>query len=62
MIRIKLIKTLGGCPGGTLEVLVQSKEFQGKNTLQKHRMVQALLKEEIATVHAFMLKAELPDE
>ena len=51
-----LIAPTGGCPGGTLEVEIQSAKFAGKNELQRHRMVNKILKEEIAGFHAFVLR------
>ena len=42
----------GGC-GQAYEVVIVSPEFAGKNTLKRHKLVNAALKEEIAAVHAF---------
>ena len=42
----------GGC-GQAYEVIIVSSEFAGKRTLQRHKMVNAALKDEIAAVHAF---------
>jgi len=47
---------IGGCPGGTLEVEIHSPKFLSKTELQRHRMVNKLLKEEISTFHAFVLR------
>lgn len=42
----------GGC-GQAYEVVIVSPEFAGKRTLQRHKLVNAALKDEIAAVHAF---------
>lgn len=42
----------GGC-GQAYEVIIVSSEFTGKRTLQRHKLVNAALKDEIAAVHAF---------
>ena len=49
---------LGGCPGGTLEVEIHSTEFAGKSEVQRSRAVQGALRDEISTVHAFILRAK----
>lgn len=49
-----------GCEGGTLQVQIKAAAFKGKSHLQRHRMVNELLKEEIASYHAFTLEA-LPE-
>lgn len=46
----------GGCPGGTLEVEIHSEKFAGKAELQRHRMVNKVIKEEIQQFHAFVLR------
>lgn len=42
----------GGC-GQAYEVVIVSPDFAGKRTLQRHKLVNAALKDEIAAVHAF---------
>ena len=46
------------------EAEVVSPEFEGKNTIARHRMVYALLKDEMASneVHALSLKTLTPNE
>ena len=44
----------GGC-GQSFDVKIVSKDFEGKTPLQRHRIVNDALKEEIAQVHAFTL-------
>ncbi|TKY89891.1 hypothetical protein EX895_001188 [Sporisorium graminicola] len=45
----------GGC-GQAYDVVIVSDAFQGLNTLKRHRMVNELLKDEIAQLHAFSQK------
>lgn len=42
----------GGC-GQAYEVVIVSPEFAGKRTLQRHKLVNTALKNEISAVHAF---------
>ena len=39
-----------------------SAEFAGKNSLKRHRLVNAALKDEIAQIHAWSAKCQTPDE
>jgi hypothetical protein len=39
-----------------------SPEFAGKNSLKRHRLVNAALKDEIAVIHAWSAKCQTPDE
>jgi len=39
-----------------------SPEFVGKNSLKRHRLVNAALKEEIAQIHAWTAKCQTPEE
>ena len=39
-----------------------SPEFVGKNSLKRHRLVNAALKDEIALIHAWSAKCQTPDE
>ncbi|KAF9931125.1 hypothetical protein FBU30_010745 [Linnemannia zychae] len=49
----------GGC-GQNFEIKIVSPMFEGKSTLQKHRMVNEALKDQIALVHAFSQKSYTP--
>lgn len=48
-----------GC-GDKFNVLIVSEIFEGKNTLQRHRLVNDLLKDYIARIHAFSQKTLTP--
>lgn len=51
-IELEVIDSSGGCPGGSLNVYVVSKQFEGMPLIKQHRMVNSLLKEEIKDFHA----------
>lgn len=51
----------GGC-GQAFTTLIVSPEFTGKNSLKRHRLVNAALKEEIAAIHAWTAKCQTPEE
>lgn len=50
--RYRYLLFVGGC-GQNFELKIVSPMFEGKTTLQKHRMVNEALKDQIALVHAF---------
>ena len=51
----------GGC-GQSFTSLIVSSEFAGKNSLKRHRLVNAALKTEIAQIHAWSAKCLTPEE
>ncbi|GAM85519.1 hypothetical protein ANO11243_035260 [Dothideomycetidae sp. 11243] len=51
----------GGC-GQMYEALIISPQFAKKTTLARHRLVNGLLKEEIAAIHAWTPKCYTPEE
>jgi acid stress-induced BolA-like protein IbaG/YrbA len=42
--------------------LIVSHQFRGLNSLKRHRLVNAALKEEIAVIHAWTAKCQTPEE
>ncbi|KAH9976608.1 bola protein [Lactifluus volemus] len=50
-----------GC-GNSYFVLIVSKEFEGKTTLARHRMVNEALKEQLPEIHAFTQKTLTPQQ
>lgn len=50
-----------GC-GGKFSVIVVSKEFAGKSLIQRHRLVNAALADELKTIHAFSQKTFTPEQ
>ncbi|KAK4231999.1 protein BOLA2 [Podospora fimiseda] len=51
----------GGC-GQSFTSLIVSPEFAGKNSLKRHRLVNAALKTEISQIHAWSAKCQTPEE
>jgi stress-induced morphogen len=58
---LEVIDTSDGC-GQSFEVVIVSSAFEGKNTIQRHRTINTLLKEEIQQIHAFSQKCYTPAE
>jgi stress-induced morphogen len=55
-------KTGGGtCQGGKFAVIVVSKRFEGMGLLDRHRLVQGVLAEEMKVIHALEIKALTPE-
>ncbi|KIL58287.1 hypothetical protein M378DRAFT_170812 [Amanita muscaria Koide BX008] len=50
-----------GC-GESYAVVIVSETFRGKSTLARHRMVNDLLRNEIAQLHAFSQKTFTPEQ
>lgn len=48
-----------GC-GGKFAALIVSDKFEGKSLLQRHRLVNGALAEELKTIHAFSQKTFTP--
>lgn len=55
----QVIDESDGC-GGKFAALIVSKQFEGKGLLQRHRLVNAALTEELKTIHAFSQKTFTP--
>lgn len=51
----------GGC-GQMFEAVIVSSQFAKKTTLARHRLVNGVLKEEIAAIHAWTPKCHTPEE
>ncbi|EJT49097.1 hypothetical protein A1Q2_07820 [Trichosporon asahii var. asahii CBS 8904] len=58
---LEIIDTSGNC-GGAYNVVIVSPDFQKKMTLARHKMVNQILAEEIANVHAFSQKTLTPEQ
>jgi len=56
-----LIKCVGGC-GQMYEAIIVSPQFTKKTTLARHRLVNSVLKQEIAAIHAWTPKCHTPEE
>ncbi|XP_012251864.2 bolA-like protein 2 [Athalia rosae] len=58
---VEVVDHSDGC-GTKLVVLVVSNSFAGKPMLQRHRLVNSTLKEELKSIHAFSQKTLTPEE
>ncbi|KAJ3157533.1 hypothetical protein HDU86_003184 [Geranomyces michiganensis] len=58
---VEVVDTSNGC-GQSFDVIIVSKKFEGKPTLQRHRLVNEALKDEIAVIHAFSQKTYTPEQ
>ncbi|XP_058062751.1 bolA-like protein 2 [Anopheles bellator] len=58
---VEVIDESDGC-GGKFRAIVVSAQFQGKPLLQRHRLVNAALAEELKTIHAFSQKTYTPEQ
>ncbi|XP_072745936.1 bolA-like protein 2 isoform X2 [Anoplolepis gracilipes] len=50
-----------GC-GAKFSVVVVSNQFQGKPTLQRHRLVYGVLEEELKAIHAISVTTLTPEQ
>lgn len=50
-----------GC-GGKFNAIIVSPEFEGKSLLQRHRLVNGAIAEELKTIHAFSQKTFTPQQ
>ncbi|VUC23688.1 unnamed protein product [Clonostachys rosea] len=60
-IHVEVTDMSGGC-GQAFTTLIVSPQFQGLNSLKRHRLVNSALKEEIASIHAWTAKCKTPEE
>ncbi|KAL2105102.1 hypothetical protein VUR80DRAFT_8999 [Thermomyces stellatus] len=51
----------GGC-GQAFQATIVSPQFAGLNSLKRHRLVNAALKDEIARIHAWTAKCLTPEQ
>ncbi|KAK6126192.1 hypothetical protein DH2020_040073 [Rehmannia glutinosa] len=59
---LEVIDTSGGC-GASFTVAIVSERFEGKRLLERHRIVNAALVEEMKQIHALSItKAFTPDQ
>ncbi|KAI0107372.1 bola domain-containing protein [Hypoxylon sp. NC0597] len=60
-VHVEVTDMSGGC-GQSFTSLVVSPQFAGQNSLKRHRAVNAALKNEIASIHAWSAKCQTPEE
>jgi len=58
---LEIIDMSNGC-GENYAVIIVSEQFEGKMTLARHRLVNELLKDQIAQMHAFSQKTLTPKQ
>ncbi|XP_037915897.1 bolA-like protein 2 [Hermetia illucens] len=58
---VEVIDESDGC-GGKFSALVVSPQFEGKTLIQRHRLVNSALSEELKTIHAFSQKTFTPKQ
>ncbi|KAI8354818.1 bola protein [Mortierella sp. GBAus27b] len=58
---VEVVDVSGGC-GQSFEVKIVSPVFEGVSMLQRHRMVNSALKDEISCLHAFSQKTYTPSQ
>ena len=58
---IDIVDTSGGC-GQSFNAIVVSSDFEKKSLLQRHRLVNSALKQEIAAIHAWTPKCFTPEQ
>eukprot|EP00933_Yihiella_yeosuensis_P057892 TRINITY_DN58003_c0_g1_i1.p1 TRINITY_DN58003_c0_g1~~TRINITY_DN58003_c0_g1_i1.p1 ORF type:complete len:139 (+),score=31.64 TRINITY_DN58003_c0_g1_i1:70-486(+) len=56
-----VINRAGGCEGGNFAIKIESEQFRGKSKLQCQRMVQEVIREEIAKWHAVTIQTKVPE-
>ncbi|KAH8174792.1 bolA-like protein [Sarocladium implicatum] len=60
-VHVEVTDMSGGC-GQAFTTLIVSHQFRGLNSLKRHRLVNAALKDEIAVIHAWTAKCQTPEE
>ncbi|KAE8663624.1 Protein BOLA2 [Hibiscus syriacus] len=58
---LEVIDTSGGC-GASFAIEIVSEQFQGKRLLERHRIVNAALEDEMKQIHALSIKKALTPE
>ncbi|XP_010520265.1 PREDICTED: protein BOLA2-like [Tarenaya hassleriana] len=59
---LEVTDTSGGC-GASFDVEIVSEQFEGKRLIERHRMVNAALEEEMKEIHALSIKkAQTPQQ
>ncbi|XP_068315737.1 protein BOLA2-like [Pyrus communis] len=58
---LEVIDTSGGC-GASFAIEIVSAQFEGKRLLERHRLVNSSLEEEMKEIHALSIKKALTPE
>eukprot|EP00795_Rhopilema_esculentum_P015158 gene15158-6348_t len=60
-IHLAITDISGGC-GTSFSTVIVSDKFVGQPLLQRHRMVNSALSEELQSIHAFTMKTLTPEQ
>lgn len=60
-VHVEVVDESDGC-GGKFSAIIVSEQFAGKSLLQRHRLVNTALAEELKTIHAFSQKTFTPEQ
>jgi len=60
-VHVEVVDESDGC-GGKFSAIIVSSKFEGKTLLQRHRLVNSVLCEELKTIHAFSQKTFTPEQ
>ncbi|CDR95166.1 BolA-like protein, putative [Babesia bigemina] len=58
---LKVVDNSGGC-GAAFHAYIVSQQFSGKRLLERHRLVNGAIAEEMPHIHAFTMQCLTPDE
>ncbi|KAL6219752.1 hypothetical protein ACLB2K_007511 [Fragaria x ananassa] len=58
---LEVVDTSGGC-GASFVIEIVSEQFEGKRLLERHRVVNSALEEEMKEIHALSIKKALTPE
>ncbi|XP_041635544.1 bolA-like protein 2 [Cheilinus undulatus] len=61
-VHVEVEDTTSNRCSASFKVLVVSPQFEGKQLLQRHRMVNTCLAKELETIHAFEQKTLTPEQ
>ncbi|XP_078434415.1 bolA-like family protein [Wolffia australiana] len=57
-VHLQVVDTSGGC-GASFEIEIVTGKFEGKRLLERHRLVNAALAEELKQIHALSIRKAL---
>uniref|UniRef100_A0A2P2PDF4 Transcription regulator n=1 Tax=Rhizophora mucronata TaxID=61149 RepID=A0A2P2PDF4_RHIMU len=60
-LHLDVVDTSGGC-GASFAIEIVSEQFEGKRLLERHRVVNAALEEEMKQIHALSIKKAVTPE
>lgn len=57
-VHLEVIDTSGGC-GASFDIEIASAQFEGKRLLERHRLVNTALADELKSIHALSIRKAL---